>query len=153
MLNHSLICANLRITPFLSFFWNLGRVENIRHRVDTTTKRQETTAITWEFFFLSFFCAFLKFCCSPWRRRNDADSQTGSTNVSVSWSSSRCQNPPPALLAVTSEKWLDTWQQRRILKIRRSQNLNWHQEKRVVNKIDMGLSKFWLNDFLCCSFD
>ena len=31
------------------------------------------------------------------------DSQTGSTNVSVSWSSSRCQNPPPALLAANSE--------------------------------------------------
>ena len=92
------------MTPFLSFFWNLGRVENIRHRVDTTTKRQETTAITWEHFFLSFFCAFLNFF-SPLRRRNDADSQTSSTNVSVSWSSSRCQNPPLALLAVTSEKW------------------------------------------------
>ena len=38
---------NLRITPFLSFFWNFGRVENIRHKVETTTKRQETTAMTW----------------------------------------------------------------------------------------------------------
>ena len=50
-LNNPLVAVkrsqNLRMTPFLSFFWNLGSVENIRHRVDTTTKRQETTAITW----------------------------------------------------------------------------------------------------------
>ena len=43
----------------------------------------------------------------PSQRRNDADFQTGSTNVSVSLRSNRCQNPPQALLAVTSEKWVD----------------------------------------------
>ena len=50
---------NLRITPFLSFFWNLGRVENIRHNVETTTKRQETTAITWRYFTLTLRVSFM----------------------------------------------------------------------------------------------
>ena len=39
---------NLLIIPFSSFCWNLGRVEKMRQRVETTTNIQETTATTWQ---------------------------------------------------------------------------------------------------------
>ena len=32
--------------PFASFCWNLGKVEKMRHKVETTTNMQETTATT-----------------------------------------------------------------------------------------------------------
>ena len=41
-------CLILRdcILPVSSLTWNAGRVENIRHNVDTTTNRHETMATT-----------------------------------------------------------------------------------------------------------
>ena len=35
------------ISPDSCFCWKAGRVENMRQRVETTTKRQESIATTW----------------------------------------------------------------------------------------------------------
>ena len=41
-----IVFEDSRMIPFSSFCWNRGRVENMRHKVDTTTNIQDTTATT-----------------------------------------------------------------------------------------------------------
>ena len=44
-----IVFEDSRMIPFSSFCWNRGKVENMRHKVDTTTNIQDTTATTCKF--------------------------------------------------------------------------------------------------------
>jgi hypothetical protein len=43
----SIIVGLLRAIPLASFCWNMGSVETMRQRVETTTNIQDTTAAAW----------------------------------------------------------------------------------------------------------